>query len=297
MTNQQDFQTFQFSTDDGLMLSGRHYGPDIEQDTIPVVCLAGLTRNGADFHRFALLLSDLDISVVTLDSRGRGQSDRDPSPANYNVMRETQDVLILLKHLGIGKAIFVGTSRGGLLLHVLGNLAPDRIEATVLNDIGPVIEAAGLRAIAAYLGEATIHQRLEDLAAALKIRHGNEFPILDESDWHEMADAISQPTERGLEANFDPGIVAPLKDMDFSQNPPDLWDAFKALTNKPLLVIRGENSLLLSAQTVEQMLEKHPNAKALVAPGQGHAPFLHHPTITAPIIDFIVARGTESRIV
>ncbi|MFM2281135.1 MAG: hypothetical protein RLZZ444_3366 [Pseudomonadota bacterium] len=289
MTNQQDFRTFQFSTDDRLTLSGRHYGPDIDQDRMPVICLAGLTRNGADFHRFALLLSGRDIPVVTLDSRGRGQSEWDPSPANYNVMRETQDVIILLEHLGIDKAIFIGTSRGGLLLHVLANLAPDRIAATILNDIGPVIEAAGLRAIAAYLGEAKIQQKLEDLAAALKARHGNEFAILDESDWLDMAAAISRPTERGLEANFDPGIVAPLKDMDLSQNPPDLWDAFKALGGKPLLVVRGENSLLLTEQTVEQMLEKHPNAKAIVAPGQGHAPFLHHPTIAGSIIEFVSA--------
>ena len=150
MPQQIEFQPFHYRSDDGLTLHGRVYGHG-NGGQPPVVCLAGLSRNSRDFHRFALMLAEEGRKVVTFDYRGRGLSDRDPDPANYNPGREAQDVLQGLSHLGIAAADFIGTSRGGLILHFLPAMAPDLVRSVVLNDIGPVIENEGLRRIRDYL--------------------------------------------------------------------------------------------------------------------------------------------------
>ena len=124
---------------------------------LPIVCLPGLTRNGSDFHEIASAL-DRTIApqsrlVITIDSRGRGRSDYDPNPDNYSFPVELADVLAVLTALEIGPAIFLGTSRGGILSMLLGAARPGAIAGVILNDIGPVIDAKGLVRLKGYVGK------------------------------------------------------------------------------------------------------------------------------------------------
>ncbi len=224
---------------------------------------------------------------MTIDSRGRGGSDRDPDASRYTVPVEAGDVLAVLDALDIREADFIGTSRGGLILHVLASMAPERLGAIVLNDIGPEIELEGMRHIQAYLDPHPAPRRRREVLAALKIVHGEAFPALTEEDWQEMVDslyrpldplqdsALSQDPETMLLPDFDPAIAAAVKALDLSAPLPDLWPLFDLMNEKKVMVIRGENSSLLSQKTVGKMRERHPGLEAVVADGQGHAPLLH----------------------
>ena len=283
------FQHFRFAADDGTELHGRIYG-DRHGGSTPIVCLAGLSRNSRDFHQVATLLARRGREVVTLDYRGRGHSAWDPNPANYNLLREAQDVLQAVAHLEITKADFIGTSRGGLILHFLPAMAPGLVRSMILNDVGPVIEAEGLLRIRNYLSARPEPEDFAEAARALKATHGEDFTILADHDWLEMADAIFRRVGGKILPDYDPALVEPLRSMDFSQPPPHLWEQFQTLSPIPLLIVRGENSSLLSSKTVQDMLRKHDRAWAFTAPGQGHAPLLHLSGPAEAVAEFLDRR-------
>ncbi|RCW27587.1 pimeloyl-ACP methyl ester carboxylesterase [Ciceribacter lividus] len=284
----EDFAAFEVTVPDGLTLRGRIFGEEI--GGTPVVCLAGLTRNGRDFAPLAQWLADhpeRPFKVVTIDSRGRGASDRDPDASRYTVPVETGDVIAVCETLGIARAAFIGTSRGGLILHILAALRPDLIAAAVLNDIGPVIEAEGLRHIQAYLGRNTQLSNFTQAADHLQAVHGPHFPALSGDDWQEMARAIYREQNGMIEADCDPAIAEATVAADFSAPLPDLWPQFEGFADLPLMAIRGEHSTLLSEETVEEMGRRHPALRRSTASGQGHAPLLHLGDLSRSIHRFL----------
>src|SRR4051794_6311323 len=126
---------------DGLRLHYRDYPGGAGKP--PLLCLPGLTRNSRDFAEFAERYSPR-FRVLALDFRGRGLSDYDPVPARYIPPTYAYDVIQLLEQLAIPEAIFVGTSLGGLVTMAVAMLAPQRIAAAILNDIGPELNHVGL---------------------------------------------------------------------------------------------------------------------------------------------------------
>lgn len=268
-----------FGSPDGLKLYARNYQPtggDI--DRLPVVCLPGLTRNARDFHELTLILSrdaTFPRRVMALDYRGRGLSDRDDNKANYNLAVECGDVIAACAAFGIDRAIFIGTSRGGLILHLLAAMKPELLAGVVLNDIGPVIEPAGLMAIRDYLNRDRKPRSWSEAVDILKENHGAAFPALGLTDWEGMAHAIYREQNGIPVADYDPAIAEQLETIDFSNPLPDLWPQFEGLRSIPLLVIRGENSSLLSRETADEMAKRHPDMLQITAKGQGHAPLLH----------------------
>ncbi|RVD30332.1 MULTISPECIES: alpha/beta hydrolase [unclassified Mesorhizobium] len=281
------FSDFFYDAPDGLRLHARIYG-EINSGRWPVVCLPGLTRNARDFHELALRLSiRAGRKVVAFDYRGRGQSAYDPDIGHYNVGIEAGDILAGLAALGIEDAGFIGTSRGGLIIHVLGAIAPAVLKAVVLNDIGPVIETQGLAHIRSYLDGAPKPKTFAEALNAQREVHGGDFPALAEADWERMVSALFRETDAGLMPDFDPRLVDTLAGLDFSKPLPDLWPQFEALAAVPLLAIRGANSKLLSSATLEEMRERHPGMEAITVEGQGHAPFLETGTLPIAIAAFL----------
>ncbi len=273
---------------DELRLHVRVYGA--RNDGLPVICLPGLSRNSRDFHQLALQLStqpSAPLRVMTIDSRGRGLSDRDEKTERYTVATEAQDVVAVLDHFGIDRALFIGTSRGGLILHVLAATHPERLAGIVLNDIGPVIEIEGLKQIQAYLGRERHPADFDDAAAILKETHGASFPALEDADWRDMADAIYRDIDGDLVADFDPAIAEQFRAADLSQPLPDLWAQFDLFRTLPLMAIRGATSRLLSQETAEAMAKRHPEMRLLIVPGQGHAPILHLGDIPSKLHAFL----------
>ncbi|WP_426231923.1 alpha/beta fold hydrolase [Pararhizobium sp. DWP3-4] len=286
------FQERRFLANDGLQLYARDYGEDDPRTAaaLPIVCLPGLSRNSRDFHLLAAAFSthpDKPRRVIALDYRGRGYSDWDADKSRYQLPVEAEDVLSACAALDIARAIFIGTSRGGLILHLLATLRPALLAAVVLNDIGPVIDIAGLLQIRQYLEAQQPLRSWEEAVDSLKQIHGAAFPALDDTDWRDMAEAIFRERNGILAADFDPAIIEPLKSIDANTPLPDLWSLYQGFETVPLMVIRGENSRILSQATFAEMGQRHPDMKSMTAMGQGHAPLLHRPDLLAEITAFI----------
>ncbi len=280
------------AADDGLKLHVRDYiGDEASIKTRPpVFCLPGLTRNSRDFHQLAMLLSQDPVAprrVITLDARGRGASEWDEDKSRYNLVIEAQDVLTVCAALGIRQAIFIGTSRGGLVLHLLAASRPDILKAVILNDIGPVLEKIGLMDIRDYLNRGRQPDTWNEAVEILRENHGDAFTALGADDWEDMARAIYASRDGKPVADYDPAIAAQMKTLDLEAPIPDLWPQFQGFQDIPLMVIRGENSKLLTQATTDEMAARHPGTVVKTARGQGHAPILHFGDIPDSIRHFI----------
>jgi len=264
------------SAGDGLRLYARDYGPETGGG-LPVICLPGLARNSEDFHGLAEALSRDPLTprrVLALDYRGRGRSDWDKDWHHYDLKIELDDCLKVLAAAGIGKAVFVGTSRGGLITMALGAAHPELLAGAVLNDIGPVIEARGLLRIRSYVGKLPTPQTLQEGADILRRMSGEQFPAFTDEQWRRLARGTWHETAEGLALSYDSSLIKTLEALDPEAPLPDLWPLFERLKPVPLLVIRGGMSDLLSDETLRLMAERHPGLTAIRVPGQGHAPAL-----------------------
>jgi pimeloyl-ACP methyl ester carboxylesterase len=268
------------SAQDGLMLFARDYMPAAGGEignTLPVVCLPGLARHSADFHEVALALSrdaPRKRRVLAVDYRGRGRSGRDRNWENYTVQTEAADLLTLLTAAGVGRAIFLGTSRGGLITMALSAIRPTAIAGAILNDIGPVIDGQGLARIRQYVGKMRTPANWDEAVDMLKTHAHRRFPALSDHEWRKFAERTWSMADGKLVPAYDPALANGLKALDLERPLPALWDAFMGLSGVPLLAIRGENSDLLSAETLAEMARRHPACETLTVEGQGHAPLL-----------------------
>ena len=283
-----------FTTADGVRLHGRDYGSRAWRRT-PVVCLAGLTRNAADFHALALHLSTLPEPrrVVALDMRGRGGSQNDPT-GEYDLLREAADALDGMVAAGLHDVAIVGTSRGGILAMAIAAIRPGILRAVVLNDIGPVIEGAGLVQIKAYLARLGKPRSWPEAKATLRSLHGSGFPALTDAQWEATTRAIYTERDGRVVPAHDPAIHATLDGIE-EATPPPMWAPFMGLAGVPVMSVRGALSTLFSAATQEAMAERHPNLAVHVVPNQGHAPLLDDgPTLEA-IAAFLDAADAQTR--
>jgi pimeloyl-ACP methyl ester carboxylesterase len=277
------------SAPDELRLHARGYGARGGRQR-PVVCLPGLARTTDDFDTLAAALAndpERARYVLAVDYRGRGESGYDPNPANYNVATEIADLLTVLTALAIEPAVFVGTSRGGILAMVLATVRPTAIAGVVLNDIGPVIETKGLVRIKSYLGSLPHPKTFDEAADNLRRVFGADFPKLDPNDWMMWARRTFKEKDGALMLRYDPKLAGVLDAMDMQRPQPPLWTQFDALAPVPLMVIRGANSDLLSAETVEAMRARRPSIVTLEVPDQGHAPLLNESDVISKIAAFI----------
>ena len=267
----------------------RAYGSRIGTD-LPVVCLPGLTRTEADFDVLAgALASDARRPryVLAVDYRGRGESDYDRNPANYNLAVELADLIAVLTALGVGRAVFVGTSRGGILAMLLAAVRPAAVAGVVLNDIGPVIEPKGLVRIKGYVGRLPQPRNFEDGAEILRRLFSAQFPKLAASDWIAFAKRTFRERDGRLEPRYDVKLAAALKRVEPHRPLPPLWKEFDALAGTPLMVVHGAHSDVLSHATVAAMCARRPDIDTLEVPDQGHAPLLTEGDVVARISAFI----------
>jgi pimeloyl-ACP methyl ester carboxylesterase len=256
-----------FTTSDGLSL---HYTDD--GAGLPLLCLAGLTRDGHDFDYVAPHLEG--VRLIRLDYRGRGQSDWG-DPETYTIPVEARDAVELLDHLEIDKTAILGTSRGGLIAMMLAATAKDRLSAVALNDIGPEIAPEGLEVIKDYLGRNPVWKSYEEAADVIGARMAG-FDNVPPERWAQEVRTLFREGPDGLVIPYDPKLREAVLGSG-AQPAPDLWPLFEALSGLPLCTIRGANSNLLSPETFAEMRKRRPDMVATEVPDRGHIPFLDEP--------------------
>jgi pimeloyl-ACP methyl ester carboxylesterase len=283
------FRSVFVSAADGLRLHARDYGKR-HWETTPVMCLPGLARTSADFHELALRLSTdarVPRRVVACDMRGRGRSEYDTRPANYDLAVEAGDILTVMAAMGVVKAAFVGASRGGLQTMVLAAMRPTVIAGSVLVDIGPVIEGKGLARIKGYVGKLPRVGDMEEATALLKRLGAAQFPAWSDAQWSLMARRSFRQTPTGLLPDYDPALAGTLGAIDLEAPLPTLWPFFEALAHAPLLAIRGGNSDILSPATLSEMARRHPDCDTVTIEGEGHVPDVGAPLLASRVAAFI----------
>ncbi len=269
--------------EDGLCLHYRDYpGP---ADQAPLLCLHGLTRNARDFADFAERHSPA-WRVIVVDFRGRGLSDYDPQPERYTPLIYANDVIALLDELKVPQAVFVGTSLGGLVTMAVAALAPQRIAAAILNDVGPDVAAGGVDRILNYVGKDRRFASWDEAGAAVAEIQRASFERYGHQDWVAMAKRNCREENGEIRFDYDMAIAEPFKTKGPTPNV-DLWPLFAALAQKPLLVIRGEKSDLLTVETAAKMGKVAPGMKLATVAGVGHAPELNEPEAAAAIDAFL----------
>ncbi len=275
------------ATVDGLTLYARDYAAQGDVRGLPVLCLHGLTRNSADFEDVAPKIAALGRRVIVIDMRGRGLSEYDPDPARYRADVYVGDTLAVLDALAIPRAVFLGTSMGGIVTMLAATTARERIAASILNDVGPEIDPAGVARISSYVGKAGPFESWEQTVAGVRLAQQFCFPDRDENFWQSFARRVTRELSGGRFAYaYDPAIALAFAAPPASP-PPSMLPLFEALAVVPVLLVRGALSDLLSLQGVATMKRVKPDLAYAEVSNVGHAPLLNEPEAWNGIASFL----------
>jgi pimeloyl-ACP methyl ester carboxylesterase len=283
------FAERRWTSPDGLTLFARDYAAEGVEERLPVLCLHGFTRNSRDFDELAPIIAASGRRVVAMDVRGRGESDRDPKPGHYHPKVYARDVIGFLGALHIPKAIFLGTSMGGLITLAVALLRPGTIGGAVLNDVGPAVDPAGIRRIQSYAGKMPDLRSWAEAVDYIRGDYGAAWPDNSAEDWERIARRTFRDGPDGPVLDYDPAIV-PAGGAKTKTSSLFAWFAFKRMARRvPILLIRGQQSDILTAAIAERMQRKAPAMKVVAVPGVGHAPSLSEPQAKAAIEAFLAA--------
>lgn len=273
-----------FSSKDGLNLFFRDYGPE-ESSPPPVLCLPGLTRNSRDFEALARRLAD-GRRVICPDLRGRGFSEWDSNYRNYQPAVYVDDLIRLLESEKIARVVFLGTSLGGFLAMIIAASRPDLATGVIVNDAGPEVDPKGLARISQYVGTQAPAPSWKAAAEECRRTYGAAFPGLSDGEWVQYArQGYRQDKDGVILLDMDPRVGDAVRELDAT--PEDLWPVFSALSELPMLVIRGANSDILSEETLAKMAEEKPDVAMATIPDRGHAPMLNEKESLEAIEQFL----------
>ncbi|CCQ73474.1 alpha/beta fold hydrolase [Magnetospira sp. QH-2] len=272
-----------YLSQDGLRLYFRDYG-DADSPATPLLCLPGLTRNSHDFHDFALRHYQTR-RLICPDFRGRGRSQYAEQWTDYDPSRTVDDIRHLLTLLDLHKVIVVGTSFGGIMAMAMAAALPTNLAAVVLNDVGPDIGTSGVTRIQEYLAKDWSEPDWEAAARHMQAVFPRET-ITDPEDWMKLARGTYRKMEDGLlHFDFDRRLRFLLEPDEDKRV--DLWPLFKALSTIPVMVVRGGDSEVLTADGLDRMAAIHPNMSQITLPACGHPPFLNEPPVAKAVDDFL----------
>jgi pimeloyl-ACP methyl ester carboxylesterase len=273
-----------WSSSDGLRLHFRDYAGNPSHP--PIVCIPGLTRNARDFEGVAERLAGRR-RLLCVDLRGRGLSEHARDPMSYVPVRYADDIEDLLREQRLERAILFGTSLGGIVTMLLAQRQPSRIAGAVINDIGPVLEARGLEKIRGYVGRSQNWPTWLHAARAIAEAQGDRYPEWKIENWIGYAKRLCKLTPNGrVVFDYDMRIAEPFK-VPGGEAGFDMWEAWRRMAGIPTLLLRGELSDLLSAETERRMKEEVPALETVLVPRVGHAPTLDEPVAVEAIDRFL----------
>lgn len=273
----------------GLALYARDYAPGAGPARCPVICIHGLTRNSADFEEVAPWIAAQGRRVIAVDIRGRGRSERDPDPRRYNPGVYAGDVLRLLDDAGIARAVFIGTSMGGIITMAIALKRLRAIGAAVLNDVGPVISMAGLTRIKGYVGKGRPVETWDDAADYIKTINEVAFPNNTAADWRVWAKRTFRTDANGkIVLDYDPQIASAIRGAKLKPTSLVAKLLYRRLArNRPTLLIRGARSDIVGPEEAQYMRRVAPRLQYAEVPDVGHAPMLMEPAAQQALSTFL----------
>jgi pimeloyl-ACP methyl ester carboxylesterase len=141
--------------------------------------------------------------------------------------------------------------------------------------------------IKSYIGKLPQPRNFEEGAEILRRLFGTQFPKLGQAEWLASAHRTFKEEKGRLVPTYDVKLANALNGFDAERPVPALWKEFDALASVPVMVIRGANSDLLSAATVDAMRERRVALETFEVPDQGHAPLLTEPETIARLAEFV----------
>jgi pimeloyl-ACP methyl ester carboxylesterase len=252
-----------------------------------LLCVHGLTRSSADFQTMAQILGK-DVRVVAADMPGRGQSDWLSNPALYTIPTYVNACVALVARLNPGTLDWFGTSMGGLIGMGYASLAKNPIRKLVLNDVGPSLNFSALQRIGNYVGKAVQFSTREEARKFIRTI-SQPFGPHTEAQWNELADSVLVQNNGYWHPHYDPAIGQAFQNLEESTTlvaEAALWGAYDAIKAETL-VIRGEQSDLLSPETLAKMSQRGPKPQVVEVAGVGHAPTLMQSEQIQIVRDFL----------
>jgi len=282
-----NFAEHLIETADGPKVYVRDYAEEGSVRGLPVICLHGLTRNSTDFEAVAPQIAAQGRRVIAIDARGRGHSDNDPDATRYRPDVYVGDVWRIMDTLGIPRAVLLGTSMGGIMSMLAAVINSPRVAAVILNDIGADVDPAGIARISSYVGKAEPFASWDEAAVAVKATQSVAFPEKDDNFWRTFTRRVARERADGrIELAYDPAIANAFSETP-SAPPPTMMPLFVALATRPVLLIRGALSDLLSRDGVAAMKRAKPDMEFVEVPNVGHAPTLEEPEARSAIASFL----------
>lgn len=284
MAGMAQYQDGYWWSNDGLRLHYRDYPGG--EDRPPIVCIPGLTRNARDFAHAAERLSP-DWRVLCVELRGRGESAYAKFPMSYAPLQYMQDLQDLFDALKLERAVLFGTSLGGLLTMLIAMAHPGFFAGALLNDIGPVIEDAGLDRVRRYVGKSGSWPSWVHAARHASEIHGHAYPDYSLEQWITLSKRLHRLNAQGrVVQDYDLKIAEPMR---HTAEPFDMWPAMDALGDAPVAILRGGLSEVLSAETANEMVKRLRNGTLTTVARTGHAPALDE-TVSIRAIDALLAK-------
>ncbi len=276
---------------DGLRLHWRELpGPP---DRPALLCIPGLTRTARDFEALGNRLAG-QWRVVAVDLRGRGDSAWPKDSLTYLPLTYLGDLHLLLEAASIERFVVVGSSVGGQLAMQMAMAHHAAIAGAILNDIGPVVETAGMARLRANVGRAGNWPTWVHAARDLAVRNAGLYPHWGLPEWLTFAKNLCRLGPSGrITFDYDPRIAESFR-LPNGDAGLDLWTALATLRDVPVLSLRGERSDVLSRTTQAAMAARLPGLQVVQVPGVGHPPTLAEPAAVAAV-DALLATVLAAR--
>ncbi|ACT69801.1 hydrolase, alpha/beta fold family [Neorickettsia risticii str. Illinois] len=259
----------------------------------PVICIHGINRNKRDFDYLARTLAESDFRVIAIDVPGRGESEYMQADL-YTYENYGKILLEFINRLALQRCVLVGTSMGGIISMMLASTIPQKIEALVINDIGPYTDFSAMIVLSKYLSMYPTFSSLEEADKFLRVML-KPLGLLKEEHWQHMLRHSFRNTEEGKYVlDFDPEIFRNHRENITGSR--DLWKIWDNINqNIPILALRGEFSRMLSKETFTKMAQSHQRISCVEYTGIGHAPSLMDHKQLEDIKSWLLANSSEKQ--
>jgi pimeloyl-ACP methyl ester carboxylesterase len=200
----------------------------------------------------------------------------------------------LLEHFGIGSTHLVGASLGGMAGLIMASHRPDLVRSISLIDVGPQLQPEGVRKIVDFMRAHESFASLEEAAAEISAYLPQRKNVRPESltrNLRQRADG-RWVWKHGFGRRFREAEMAGTATSHPADNLPALLATVRAAAEHvrcPVLVLRGEESDVLSDEGAQAAVDLIPNARMEVVEKAGHLAAGDNPHSTIRLIDAFLA--------